>query len=161
MEADIKAKHRSSVLKSEQGLALVIVIMVVALLLCLMAAGLVSTSSDLRITGRYTVGNKAFYAADTGVQVGVSQLPPRPDPTQSQTFSLSVDGIPFSGQTRFVGIKPMPGFSLGSGTGYNPSGYDFYQYQINVTGTVNAPDGTTQLAARQVEAQAQYGPVPE
>ena len=160
MGVDIKLRHRSSVLKSEQGLALVIVIMVVALLLCIMAAGLVSTSTDLKITGRYKVGNQAFYAADTGVQVGVSQITGSTDPNPV-TFNGIVDTIPFSGQTKFVGTNPMPGFSLGSGTGYNPSGYDFYQYQINVTGTVNAPDGTTQLAARQVEAQAQYGPVPE
>ena len=60
-------------------------------------------------------------------------------------------------------IKSGVGFFSGSGTGYNASGYSFYQYQINVTGTfspgTSCPSVGTETAAREVEAQAMYGPV--
>jgi hypothetical protein len=55
---------------------------------------------------------------------------------------------------QFNGIKTRAGYSIGVGTGYNASGYAFYNYQYNVTGT--GPSGT----AREVEIQAEYGPVP-
>lgn len=169
MRADIKFGIRRSVLKSEEGLALVVVIMVMALLLSIIAAGLISSGINLKITGSYKVGTQAFYAADTGVQVGVAQLTLNPA-VATLPFSGTLDGgLAFRSGHRgdsgpqallFQGTRnATPGFSLGSGTGYNPSGYAFYLYQINVTGTVTTP-ASTQAGAREVEVQAQYGPVP-
>ena len=60
-------------------------------------------------------------------------------------------------------MKTEGGYSLGSGTGYNVSGYSFYQYQVNVTGTYSTASGCPSIgnetAAREVEALALYGPV--
>ena len=53
-----------------------------------------------------------------------------------------------------TGTRPGTGYSIAVGTGYNPAGYVFYDYQVNVTG---AGPGTAQ---REVEALAGYGPVP-
>jgi hypothetical protein len=60
----------------------------------------------------------------------------------------------------FLRTQSQSGYSLGSGTGYNASGYTFYQYQMNVTGTYTSTYGT-ELAGREIEAIASYGPVPK
>ncbi len=169
MRADVKFGIRRSVLKLDGGMALVVVIMVMALLLSIVAAGLISSGIDLKIANSFDLGSRAFYAADTGVQVGVAKL--QLDTTKAtQGFHGTLDGgLAFrSGSRNTVGDQQSlfrgtrnaaPGFSIGSGTGYNPSGYVFYKYQINVTGTVTTA-ASTEAGAREVEAQAEYGPVP-
>ena len=54
----------------------------------------------------------------------------------------------------YIGFKAEPGYSMGTGTGYNPSGYGYLRYQIRIIG-----QGPL-AAARRVEAQGRYGPVP-
>jgi hypothetical protein len=49
----------------------------------------------------------------------------------------------------------LSGYSVNQGTGYNTSGFQFYQYQVNVTGVGQL------TAAREVEAQVVYGPTPK
>jgi hypothetical protein len=58
---------------------------------------------------------------------------------------------------QFVGTRQETGYSLNTGTGYNASGYNFFQYQINVTGTYEVAG--TEIAGREVESQALFGPV--
>jgi hypothetical protein len=58
---------------------------------------------------------------------------------------------------QFVGTRQETGYSLNTGTGYNSSGYSFYQYQINVTGTYEVAGA--EVAGREVESQALFGPV--
>lgn len=149
-------------LRSERGITLAVTLMVMVIMLVIIGAGLVFSGLDLRITGNYRAGTHAFYAADAGINVGLSQL----------TVNHTLASAPFSGTIaggyafrsgprtattpqplQFRGMRTETGYSIGSGTGYNPSGYVFYTYQINVTG--NGPLG----AAREVEAQAEYGPV--
>jgi hypothetical protein len=55
----------------------------------------------------------------------------------------------------YVGSRTEAGYSLAVGTGYNPSGYAFHTYQVNAVGT----GGPSQTAAREVEVQAEYGPI--
>jgi hypothetical protein len=58
---------------------------------------------------------------------------------------------------QLAGKQQGTGFSLNAGTGYNATGYVFYQYQMNVTGTYEV--GMVEMAGREVEAQALFGPV--
>lgn len=54
---------------------------------------------------------------------------------------------------QFVRTRTAAGYSVEAGTGYNPGGYAFYVYQINVTGT------GPRNAQREIEVQAEFGPV--
>ena len=155
-------------LLNDQGITLVVVLMVMAILLSVVGAGLLFSGINTKISGNYQTGARAFYAADIGINAIASALSPGSSPS-STAVSLGNnvcyrfgkrDGTVPSFQPA---IKSGAGFSLGSGTGYNASGYSFYQYQINVTGTfspaTSCPSVGTETAAREVEAQATYGPV--
>jgi Tfp pilus assembly protein PilX len=162
-----KKKMKAKVL-NDQGITLVVVLMVMAILLSVVGAGLLFSGINTKISGNYQTGARAFYAADIGLNAIVITLTPSSSPS-STAVSLGNnvcyrfgkrDGTVPSFQPA---IKSGAGFSLGSGTGYNASGYSFYQYQINVTGTfspgTSCPSVGTEIAAREVEAQTTYGPV--
>ena len=155
-------------LGDNRGITLIVVLMVMAILLSVIGAGLLFSGINTKITGNYQTGTRAFYAADIGINAVASTLTPGSSPSSTPvTLGNSVcyrfgkrDGTVPSFQPS---IKSGTGFSLGSGTGYNASGYSFYQYQINVTGTfnpgTNCPSVGSETAAREVEAQTTYGPV--
>jgi len=161
-------RNMKSKLGDSQGITLVVVLMVMAILLSVVGAGLLISGINTKITGNYQTGTRAFYAADIGINALASAITPGSSPS-STSVSLGNnicyrfgkrDGTVPSFQPT---VKSGAGFSLGSGTGYNASGYSFYQYQINVTGTfspaTSCPSVGTETAAREVEAQATYGPV--
>lgn len=149
-------------LNSEKGIALVVVIMVMVILLSITGAGLFFSRVELKMSSNFRSGNRAFYAADTGIDIGRNQLQFN-QALASAPFSGTMDGdLTYRSGSRndsgpqplqYDGIRIESGFSIGTGTGYNPSGYAFYRYQINVTGT--GPMGS----AREIEAKAEYGPV--
>ncbi len=149
-------------LKDERGISLVIVLMVMAILLPVIGAGLIFSGVNTKITTNYQTGTKAFNAADTGVNAALTQL--AMDQTAA-VAAIAVTQVPGttsyyqSESIQFKGTMSDPGYSLGVGTGYNQSGYGFYQYQINIRGYVKP--GSTELATRRVEAQGAYGPVPK
>lgn len=155
-------------LKDNRGITLVVVLMVMTILLSIIGAGLLFSGINTKMTANFQTGTKAFYAADTGIGAIASAL------TLTPTFSSTPVSLGNSLCYRFGrrdGTVPSPqpvvksgaGYSLGEGTGYNTSGYSFYQYQINVTGTLSpattCPSVGSETAAREIEAQATYGPV--
>ena len=158
-----------SKLTNDRGITLVVVLIVMVILLSVIGGGLLFSGINTKITANYQTGTKAFYAADTGISAALNQL--ALDPTTS-TAALSQNmggGLAYRSGHRsdttpqplvFLRVQSQPGYSLGSGTGYNPSGYSFYEYQMNVTGTYTTAYGT-ELAGREVEAIATYGPVPK
>jgi Tfp pilus assembly protein PilX len=163
-----KTSVMTSKLRNSQGITLIVVLMLMAILLSVVGAGLLFSGINTKITGNYQTGTRAFYAADIGINAVTSALTPG-SPPSSTPVSLGNnvcyrfgkrDGTVPSFQPT---VKSGTGFSLGAGTGYNASGYSFYQYQINVTGTLSpatsCPSVGTETAAREVEAQAIYGPV--
>jgi len=149
-------------LQSEKGMALAVIIMLMALLLTMTSAALSLSSVELKLSSNFKTSTQALHAADAGVHVGATQL----------SINQAVATAPYSGNIgpsfayrsgrrfdaapqplEFRGARPATGYSVGVGTGYKPSGYAFYAYQINVTGTAPA------AAAREIEALAEYGPV--
>jgi Tfp pilus assembly protein PilX len=112
-------------------------------------------------------GEGAFAAAEAGINAGINQL--------SANATTATNKIPISGSNvpigtgftyrsggksdaspqpvKFVKTRTEPGYSVAIGTGYNPAGYAFNSYQINATGT--GPKN----AVRELEVQAEYGPV--
>lgn len=156
-------------LQDNQGVTLVVVLVVMMILLSIIGAGLLFSGINTKITANYQTGTKAFYAADTGINAAVNQL--ALDPSVA-TAALSRDlggGLAYRSGHRtdstpqplqFLRMKSESGYSLGSGTGYNASGYAFYEYRMNITGTYTTTYGT-ELAGREIEAIATYGPVPK
>jgi hypothetical protein len=156
------------------GITLVVVLMIMAILLSVIGAGLLFSGINTKITVNYQQGTSAFYAADAGLGEAVSLLSADQAAVEAITINpprdLNGDGRlryrgglrtspPTTPVAQYVGTRAGTGDSLGSGLpGYNESnGYSYYQYQLNVTGTYQVSG--TELAGRTVEAQALFGPV--
>jgi len=158
-----------AILKNDRGISLVVVLMIMVLLLSITGAGLIFSGTGLRTVGAYRAGNQALYAADTGISQAVTQL--ALDPAVATVAISPVNmggGVSYrSGPRNAVGAQPFgqptPRYptdcSMGSGTanysGSQSGGCVSYRYQINVTGT--GPIG----AAREIEAQTEFGPIPQ
>jgi hypothetical protein len=155
-------------LRSERGVSLVVVIMLMVIILAITSAGMFFSSVELRVSGNHRAGTQAFYAADTGINVGYAQIGLDTAASTAAFGPITLGGGltycsgSVSTTNNCASAQPLQppsakneaGYSLNAGTGYNTSGYSFYQYQINVTGTGPL------ASAREVEAQAKYGPVP-
>jgi len=155
-----------TLLKNEQGMALAVLTMLIAILASMTGAALLFSRIDLMISGNYRTGTGALYAADAGVGEALNQL--------SGNLAASKVKIPDDGtNARQIGnysyrsgkrtdSGPMPiiqlpsvtplGFQLGSGT---QGGYVVRLYDIWMTGM-----GPLNSSARVIQALGQYGPVP-
>ena len=129
------------------------------------AALLTMSGSETFVSSRSVYREGAFYAAEAGVHTGVDQLSMN---TTTSTQAIPVTNIgdwyayrsgrradPGPQPFQFMGTRPATGYSAAVGTGYNPAGYVFFDYQMNVTGS------GPRTATREVEALAAYGPVPQ
>jgi Tfp pilus assembly protein PilX len=161
-------KRMTSKWLDDQGITLVVVLMVMVILLSVVGAGLLFSGINTKITTNYQTGARAFYAADIGISAIATALTPGSSPSSTPVSLGNNSCYRFGKRDGTIpslqpAIKSGTGFSIGSGTGYNASGYSFYQYQINVTGTfspgASCPAVGSETAAREVEAQATYGPV--
>ena len=160
-------RSASAKLKNDKGITLVVILMVMAILLSIIGAGLLFSGINTKISGNYNVGLKAFYAADTGINAGMNQLGADPAAATAAFSNNMGGGLAYRSGHRsdsgpqplqYKGLQTQAGYSLNAGTGYNTSGYTFYQYQMNVTGTYTSAWGT-EVAGRELEAQITYGPV--
>lgn len=161
------SQNPKRLLRDERGITLVAVLMVMAILLSVIGAGLLFSGVNTKITANYQLGTKAFYAADTGVNAAMNQLS---ESTTASTAALtgSIDGnLGYRSGSRtatsaqafvYKGTVDKPGYKLNRGSSYNTSGYTYQQYQLNVTGTYTTTWGA-EVAGREIEAQALFGPV--
>jgi len=151
--------------EAERGVALASTLMAMVVLLVLGAAAISTTTLELRMSGSHRSSLQAFYAAEAGLHTGVSQLSANRE-TSAQAIPVTGIGGDNTYQYRsgrqhdagpqpleFVGTRPMAGYSVGNGTGYNPAGYVLYTYQITTTGI--GPSN----AQRELTALGGYGPV--
>jgi len=151
--------------KAGSVLVLSLLAMVVLSLLGTVLLTMSGTETFGSFRGVYREG--AFYAAEAGVHTGLDQLSMN---TATSTQAIPVTNIPVGGwysyrsgrradpgpqPFQFMGTRPATGYSAAVGTGYNPAGYAFFDYQMNVTGS------GPRTATREVEALGAYGPVPQ
>jgi Tfp pilus assembly protein PilX len=164
-------RTENSLLRNEQGITLIVVLMVMAILLSIIGAGLMFSGINTKIAMNHRIGARAFNAADIGITAVASTLTISGATTVAPTAlgnnlcyrsGYRDPSVPVS--TAPV-MRSTPGYSLGSGTGYNSVGYAFYQYPIAVTGThitgSTCPTAGNETAARVVEAQVMFGPAPK
>ena len=151
--------------RDEGGMVLVLSLLAMVVLSLLGVALLTMSGSETFVSYRTVYREGAFYSAEGGIHIGLDQLSAN-TVTSTQAIPLTTIGGNYTYRSgrrsdpgpqplQFVGTRPGPGYSIAVGTGYNPAGYVFYNYQINVTGT------GPRNAQREVEVLAAFGPVPE
>ena len=103
------------VLKNSRGIALTIVVFITTILFTCIAAALLFSSLDLRLTGNFKQSNAALQVADMGLQHALAVIPP------GTTFL-------YSAQTEVVPLTSYPSIS----------GYDYSVTGINTAGGTQA-----------------------
>lgn len=151
--------------RDERGTVLVLSLLAMVALSLLGAALLTMSGSETFVSYRTVYREGAFYAAEGGIHIGLDQISantatstlpiPLTNIGGNYTYRSGRRGDPGPQPLVFVGTRPGTGYSVAVGTGYNPAGYVFFNYQMNVTGT------GPRNAQREVEALASFGPVPE
>ena len=156
------------ILKSqrETGSVLVIALLIMVLLSFLGVTLLTVASTEHSIASNSQWSEGVLMAADAGVNKGVNQLSANAQTSTAQ-INYTTIGSEYAYRSgrrtgsaaplTFVGSRTEAGYSLAVGTGYNPSGYAFHTYQINAVGGRGLEPWRT--AVREVEVQAEYGPI--
>jgi hypothetical protein len=130
--------------RSEKGTALIISLLLL-LVLTILALSLINTSTfEIGISGNEKISLEAFYAAEAGVQMALSQLPSTEAIPQTRIGSESHY---WSGSIRDRS-NPTPSESLGLAFQYGSdlSQFGFRRIRIHVT-------GESQGAVRELEVQ--------
>ena len=155
-------------LRGERGSVLVVAILVMMVLSFIGMAIMTLSVTEHSMAYNTVWGEGAFAMAEAGINAGINQLSANSTTsTQAVTcnttlFSCSATTYSYRSGSKsdtsaqplnFVKSRTEPGYSVAIGTGYNPSGYAFHSYRINATGT------GPRNAVREIEAQAEYGPV--
>jgi hypothetical protein len=143
----------------ERGTAVVLALFIMAFLMVAGAFLLRMSAAETDIAYNAVWSESAFYAADAGLSVGVDGLGPNWDTIGPVATTPLGGGYTYEATRAFVETIDQPGYSIGTGTGYNPSGYVFYSFQVTATGKGTGLGGKSS-AQRQVDARAIYGPVP-
>ena len=135
----------------QRGMATMVAISIMVLLL---VAGVFlvrasSTEGDIAYGSMWAEGS--FFAADAAINVGLDTV--APNITTATIPSTTLGSFSYSGAVNLSGTTRQPGYSIGIGTGYNPSGFAFYNFAVSGTG--NGP----RSAQRQIDVVATYGPI--
>lgn len=149
-------RHRTD----ERGIASVMAIFIMVLMLVsgIFLVRMSSTEGDIAYGSMWAEGS--FFAADAGINVGIDTVVPG-GPTCVQAtpqqlgsgFAYTVAAGTGADSNCFLTTSQRAGYSIGSGTGYNPGGFVFYNYAISGSGT------GPRSAQRTIDAQVSFGPV--
>jgi hypothetical protein len=158
-------KRQVSRSQRQEGSVLVIALLLMTLLSILGITLLTVASTEHSLAFNGVWSEEALMAAEAGVNRGINQLGANADTSIVKIDEVSLDAAnqfkyrsghktpDTAAALGFVGARAESGYSISVGTGYNPSGYVFHQYQIIATG--KGPNN----AVREVEVQAEYGPI--
>ncbi len=147
----------------EKGSVMLIALFVMVILSLLGAVFLSLSNTETSVANNALWSEGAFYAAEAGVQSGIDQLSPNMT-TSTQAIPQTTIGGSYTYRSgtmtdttpqplQFIRSRKASGYSAEIGTGYNPAGYSFYIYQMNVTGS------GPRNARSEIEVQAEFGPV--
>jgi len=132
---------KREILGNENGIALIIALLVLLVLTLIGIAAISNTTFENRISGNERSAADAFYTAEAGVEKGASQLPsisPIPVTSLKEGSSYWSGGPEDRGQPKpsaAVGIYVGPGDRIPSGVDVaDSSPGTFVRYQVNATG---------------------------
>lgn len=146
----------------EKGSVLMIALLLMILLSLLGVTFLTVAATEHNVAFNSLWSEGALMAAEAGVNRGLNQLSANATAAAQAIPSTAIGGYSFRSGSRtdtsaqpltLVSSQTAPGYSAAVGTGYNRAGYGFDIYRINATGT------GPRNARREVEVQAEYGPV--
>jgi hypothetical protein len=134
-------------------MALVMALFIMAILLMtgIFLVKMSSTEGDIAYNAVWAEGS--FFAADAAVNVGVDHMSPTNFGTAWNPGTTTIGSFTYTPSVTFSGTQQLPGYTLGSGTGYNPGGFVFYTFAVTGAGT------GPRSAQRTIDVQAAYGPV--
>jgi hypothetical protein len=140
----------------ERGMVSVVAIFIMVILLVagVFLVRMSSTEGDIAYSAMWAEGS--FHAADAAINFGLDQLSPassNPTATALSPAPPALGAFTPTGTIQFSGTTRQAGYSIGSGTGYNPGGFAFYTYALVGTGT------GPRNAQRTLDVVASYGPV--
>jgi hypothetical protein len=159
----MKGTDRLKFSREEKGSVMLVALFVMVVLSLLGVAFLSLSNTEGFVAFNALWSEGAFYAAESGIQRGIDQISPNvtnaiqaiPETAVGQSYEYRSgrrnDDTPQP--LEFIRSRTAAGYSVELGTGYNPAGYSFYIYQMNVTGT------GPRNAEREIEVQAEFGPV--
>ncbi len=137
-----------TILKNEKGVALVIALMMLIVLTFIGISSISSSVFETKISGNERVESSAFYAAEGGVEVGISLLPD----ISAYSGNIGSDESYRSGSMTASSPQPSKNLGLMYKPGYEGS-WEFKRFQINATGQSFG-------ARKEIEIQVSLGPYP-
>jgi Tfp pilus assembly protein PilX len=155
----------ASVLRArrEKGSVLIVALLLVVLLSLLGVTLLTVAATEHTVAFNSLWSEGALMAADAGVNRGLNQLTANAQASlQAVTQTTIADVYTYRSGPRtattpqplqFVSTRTEEGYSIAQCSGYNPCGYMFHTYRITATGA------GPRNARREVDIQAEYGPV--
>jgi Tfp pilus assembly protein PilX len=144
--------------RDQRGLALGIALSVMAVLLVGAVVLLRMVSLDRDVVLNAVSAEGSFFAADAAINVALDTIAPdvascaSARTTLGSGYAYQVLNTP-PNTSCFAGTQREAGYSVGNGTGYNPSGYVFYTFAFTGLGT------GPRSAPRTIDARAAYGPI--
>jgi len=133
---------------NQKGVVLVVALIMLLILTFIGISSISSSIFEAKISGNERFGSAAFYAADGGVDVGISRIP---DIT-AYSGTIGSDESYRSGSLTATSPQPQKNLGLMFKPGYEGV-WEFKRFQINVTGESFG-------ARKEIEVQALLGPYP-
>jgi len=133
---------------NQKGVVLVVALIMLLILTFIGISSISSSIFEAKISGNERFGSAAFYAADGGVEVGISRIP---DIT-AYSGTIGSDESYRSGSLTATSPQPQKNLGLMFKPGYEGV-WEFKRFQINVTGESFG-------ARKEIEVQALLGPYP-
>jgi type II secretory pathway pseudopilin PulG len=141
----IQIKNKKNKTANEKGVALVVVIMLIAVLAILGATAIITSSTDIRISGNYKLSNQAFYIAEAGIERARAQL--RSDMftnTLSQLLAARVGGGGvLSDSTNIVNFYSNGAFVTDDIPYIAQTSFGGGNYRVYLTNDAKTPDTVT------------------
>jgi Tfp pilus assembly protein PilX len=150
----------------QRGSILIVALLVMVLLSLLGITLLTVAETEHNVAANAVWSEGALLAAEASLNTSLSQLSANAE-TSSTPVPLTTIAASYTFRSgprttvpadtpqaaEFVGKRTEVGYSLAVGTGYNAAGYSFNMYRMTATG--RGPRN----AVREVQVQAEYGPV--
>jgi Tfp pilus assembly protein PilX len=133
--------ERKNLLQNEKGIVFVVALLLLLVLTLIGISSINTTSFDNIISGNERLSNTAFYAAEAGIAVGVTQMPV----TGSIAKTKIGPDTSFSANVNYLGDAHKFG---------TDTGWVYKRYQVMATGE------STDATKKEIELQIRYGPIP-
>jgi len=139
---------KSSTLRNQQGMALVVGLLILLVLTLIGVGSIGSTIMEAKLSGTERSESSAFYAAGGGAEVGFNQLPS----VNLYSGTIGSEGRYRSGEMTASGPQPLKNLGSMSKGGYETV-WEFKRFQVNSTGESSG-------IRREIELQVSVGPFP-